>query len=286
MINSEWALVFFTLIAQMSVGAFIFQEILIHYGSHSHPDILKLKNRMLWVLLPLMVLAVFLSFFHLGKPGHAIYSLDNLRTSWLSHEILMISVFTFLLAAYAFIFRMRPSRLAFLRAISFLTILAGAFLIFSMIKIYMLKTIPVWDSFTTAVEFIACSLILGASLLLVLFERTINKPSFQEISYLANRIHILSLIFLIALLADTGNAIFLFFQEKQFVNIPECVSGLSVIRIALQMLAVIILLSHIISFRKHLQFKYSRMVIVFIILLIAEIIGRYGFYEAFVSPVG
>lgn len=284
MINSEWALVFFTLIAQMCVGAFIFQEIMVRYGSHSHPGILKLKTRMLLILLPLMVLAVFLSFFHLGKPEHAIYSLDNLRTSWLSHEILMISVFTFLLSAYAFVFRMLPGNLRLLRIISILSIISGILLNFSMIKIYMLETIPVWDSYTTAIEFILCSLILGGTLLLVLFERLTVEATFQEISYLKSRIKLLSIIVFIALLADSGNSIYLYFQDQQFAGIPAMVVNLSIIKFFLQIIALLIFLVHIISFQKHHQFKYSRMALAFIILLVAEIIGRYGFYVSYVSP--
>ena len=284
MINSEWDLVFFTLIAKMSVGAFIFQEILIHYGSHSHPDILKLKNRMLWILLPLMVMAVFLSFFHLGKPEHAKYSLDNLRTSWLSHEILMISVFTFLLAAYAFVFRIWPGRLRLLRIISILSIISGILLIFSMIKIYMLKTIPIWNSYTTAIEFILCSLILGGTLLLVLFERLTDGATFEEVSYLKSKIKILSIIVFIALLADSGNSIYLYFQEQHFAGIPEMVASYGIIKLFLQIIALLIFFLHIISFQKHHKFIFSRMAIVFIILLVAEIIGRYGFYISYASP--
>jgi len=78
MANSEWALIFFTLIIQMCVGAFFFQEIVLTRKTQSNPAFKKRKYKTYLALLALMILAVILSFFHLGEPGNAIHSLNNL----------------------------------------------------------------------------------------------------------------------------------------------------------------------------------------------------------------
>jgi anaerobic dimethyl sulfoxide reductase subunit C (anchor subunit) len=278
MANSEWTLIFFTLIVQMCVGAFFFQEILLPQTIHNNPDLQKRKYRMLLALLALMIIAVFLSFFHLGKPGNAIYSFNNLRDSWLSREILMLSFFTVLLSLTAFISRRNPGKSILLRFISILTMIAGWVLIYNMAMIYMMKTIPVWNSVTTMVEFISCSLILGGMLFVLFSGRMMQEE------YLFKRINILLLIIIILLVADISNSVYLFLQYRELEILQDLPPELSIIKTILQITAILVLLFQFRSLRQNKKLVQIWIIIVFVVILISEIVGRYAFYASYVSP--
>lgn len=278
MANSEWTLIFFTLIVQMCVGAFFFQEVLLPQKNQNNAALQKLRNRMLLALLALMIIAVFLSFFHLGKPGNAIYSFNNLRASWLSKEILMISVFTVLLAMTAFISRRSPGKSLLLRFISILAMIAGWMIICSMAMIYMMKTIPVWDSVTTMLEFISCSLILGGMLFVSLSGRMMQEE------YLFKRINILFLIIIFLLFADISNSVYLFLQYRELEMLQDLLPGLGIIKMILQIAALLVLLFQFRSFRQKKKLVQIWIIMVFAVILLSEIVGRYAFYASYVSP--
>ena len=276
--SSEWTLIFFTLIVQMCVGAFFLQEILLPQKTQNNPAHQKLKYRMLLVLLVLMIIAVILSFFHLGKPGNAIYSFNNLRASWLSQEILMLSVFTVLLALTAFISRRNPGKSILLRFISILTMIAGWMLIYSMAMIYMMKTIPVWNSVTTMLEFISCSLILGGMLVVSLSGRLMQE------GYLSKRINILFLIIIFLLVADISNSVYLFLQYRELEILQELLPGLGIIKTIMQIAALLVLLFQFRSLRQKKKLVHIWFIMVFAAILLSEIVGRYAFYASYVSP--
>jgi anaerobic dimethyl sulfoxide reductase subunit C (anchor subunit) len=278
MANSEWTLIFFTLIVQMCVGAFFFREIMLPQKSQNNPALQKLKYSMLLVLLALMIVAVILSFFHLGKPGNAIYSINNLRASWLSQEILMLSVFTVLLALTTFISRRNPGKSILLRFISILTMIAGWMLIYSMAMIYMMKTIPVWNSVTTMLEFISCSLILGGMLLVSLSGRLMQE------GYLSKRINILFLIIIFLLVADIISSVYLFLQYRELVILQDLLPGLGIIKTIVQMAALLVLLFQFRSLRQKKKLVQIWIIMVFVAILFSELVGRYAFYASYVSP--
>src|SRR5512143_3850254 len=96
----EWPLVAFTILGQMAVGLF--------WGFHLpflvHGRVPAYGWRTGWlvvlaVVFLLMTLAAAVSFFHLHHPVRARFALSNLRSSWLSREILFELVFTALVAA-------------------------------------------------------------------------------------------------------------------------------------------------------------------------------------------
>jgi DMSO reductase anchor subunit len=278
MANSEWALIFFTLIIQLCVGAFFFQEILLPQKNQNDPALQKLKYRMLLALLALMIIAAFLSFFHLGKPGNAIYSLNNLRGSWLSQEILMLSVFTVLLALTAFISGRNPGKSILLRFISILAMIAGWMLVYSMAMIYMMKTIPVWNSVTTMLEFIFCSLILGGMLFVSLSGRMMQE------GYLSKRINILFLIIIFLLVADISNSVYLFLQGGESEILQDLLPRLGIIKAILQIAALLVLLFQFRSIRQKKKLVQIWIIMVFLAILLSEIVGRYVFYASYVSP--
>ena len=287
MTGSEWTLVFFTLITQMCVGGFILQDIMIHYRHHDDPNILKVKKGILRTLLPLIIIAVILSFFHLGKPVHAIYSLNNLQSSWLSREIMLVSVFAILLISYALIFWRYPESRSLLKIIAILEMITGLFLIYSMSRIYTLSTIPVWNSMATPVEFFTASFLLGGLLLMLVFQRRLFKLEIRELANFSRRISVLYLLLIIFLMIDLGNTIYYHYIDYEIsrMTAEDTSYIINLTKSILHIASILILIPQFYQFniKKHfsgvLGFR-----IIFFLLILAELIGRYGFYASYVSP--
>jgi anaerobic dimethyl sulfoxide reductase subunit C (anchor subunit) len=114
----------------------------------------------LFLSLLLVLVATTVSFLHLGTPSNAPKALKNLAGSWLSREILAIGVFTLCLAA-AFVSRWvgganGPSELSLLPAA-----IAGLFLLWTMSRVYLIPTLPAWNSWYTPFSFGGTALCLG-----------------------------------------------------------------------------------------------------------------------------
>ena len=91
--TKEWALIAYTILTQMSVGAFVVLGI-VHTAAlrkAGEKQANALSNRALLGIGPVLVLAVLASFFHLGNPTNAYRAIID--SSWLSREILLTVLF-------------------------------------------------------------------------------------------------------------------------------------------------------------------------------------------------
>ena len=145
----EIPLVIFTLLAQMSVGAFWFASLLF-------PKPLT--------IIPLSIiglslgLGMFFSFAHLGTKKNAWRVLNHLKKSWLSREILTASLFGagwLAVTAASLIFKISTPLL------SLMTAALGFALIYSMGRVYRLGAKPKWYTWQTTASFFASALLLG-----------------------------------------------------------------------------------------------------------------------------
>jgi anaerobic dimethyl sulfoxide reductase subunit C (anchor subunit) len=176
LIRRDWSLVIFTTLAQASVGislCLVFLHLFpggdglaIEYG-------LKAGNPLLLALV-MMAVALTTSFLHLGTPLNAYKSIRNLGTSWLSREILAIQIYSlslfgvFLLNWYGMNwYGTGFNRFSLLHG---LLMVSGLALLWTMIRVYTLPTIPPWNRWYTPVSFLATTLSLGSLFLLILGE--------------------------------------------------------------------------------------------------------------------
>lgn len=101
------------------------------------------------------------AFLHLGRPSNAWRALGNLRSSWLSREILFASAFTGALGASVLLSLRTGSSESWLGFAEGLAAVFGLALLGSMAKTYRLRTVPAWDRWTTNAAFLASALGLG-----------------------------------------------------------------------------------------------------------------------------
>ncbi len=159
----ELPLVIFTVLAQMSVGCFVVLG-LIHLFARGDDSkaVDRLSDPALYAIGPVMVLGLIASIFHLGNPVNALHTISHLDSSWLSREIFLGSSFAVLGAAFAVTQRLKWLTPLLRQLLAGLTALVGLGLVFAMSMVYMLPTVPAWDTWTTPVGFFTTTLLLGS----------------------------------------------------------------------------------------------------------------------------
>jgi anaerobic dimethyl sulfoxide reductase subunit B len=154
----EPSLVAFTLLAQTAVGLFCS---LLAVRSVAGPEADALLATPFLAVGPLMMAAMLVSLLHLGRPLRAWRAMANVRTSWLSREIASSLVFLTGWAAYlgmnAAGWGPPAGRLALGGAVA----LAGIGHVYSMARVYRLRTVPAWDSSATTAAFMLTTAALG-----------------------------------------------------------------------------------------------------------------------------
>jgi len=161
--RGEIPLIIFSLLAQMAIGAF--GTILMIFWGLSD----KLVASRITLIPSLAVgaaitLALFASFFHLGTPKNAWRTLNHLRKSWLSREILFTSGFALLWAIHTGLRLSRIGTLSLWANLAALTMLCGLAALYTMQRVYQLRSVPAWNTGRTLLEFTISTVGLGCLL--------------------------------------------------------------------------------------------------------------------------
>jgi anaerobic dimethyl sulfoxide reductase subunit C (anchor subunit) len=160
----DWALITFTILVQMSVGSFWVLGVAHFFAARKYgtDEADRLSDRALLALVPVIALAFIASLLHLGNPFNAYRAVTNLGSSWLSREIFFGVIFAVLAFVYAFLQWRKIGPLVLRNVIAWLAALDGLVLLFSMSNVYMLQAQPSWNSWATPVSFFATAFLLGA----------------------------------------------------------------------------------------------------------------------------
>jgi len=160
----EWALILFTILTQMAVGAFIAMGV-VHFfvmrkAGLEEAD--RMHDRALLAIGPVLVLGTIASLFHLGTPLNAYRAIGNLGSSWLSREILFNLLFIVTGGLFAVMQWRKLSTFAIRNIIAWVAAIFGLVLVYSMSQVYVVRTVPVWNSIATPISFFTTTFLLGA----------------------------------------------------------------------------------------------------------------------------
>lgn len=162
---AELPMILFTVLAQMSVGAFLTLGLIQVYGAlrkDTSETVDRTTRAALFAVGPLLVLGFFAAFFHLNDPLHALNTFRHVGSSWLSREIL----FGVLYGALGFLytglewFGWTTRRLR--QLVAALTAVAGVLLVVSMTNVYYsVRAIPAWHTPATWLLFFGSVFLTG-----------------------------------------------------------------------------------------------------------------------------
>lgn len=163
MLLREWPLAVFTVLGQTAAGIFLVAVLPYYVYPGRTGDSAARNTRLYLVLLVAAVLiaAAAVSFFHLGRPFRAVNALNNIRSSWLSREILSELVFLAILGFLAGLELAGYGQTAVARAAAFMAAVAGILFLFSMSRLYMLPTVPAWNGPHTPLSFVLTAALTG-----------------------------------------------------------------------------------------------------------------------------
>ena len=150
--HPHWPLVFMLVVTQLSVGAFAVLWLLDLFGKASGLSLAAI------VSLTLAGISLGASTLHLGRPIYAWRALKGLRRSWLSREVLTLSLFAGAASVFA---GMLFLGLSGRPVAGFLTVLFGILGITCSARIYIVPARPSWFSAYTVAEFFSTALLLG-----------------------------------------------------------------------------------------------------------------------------
>lgn len=160
----DWALIIFTILAQTAVGAFVVLGIVHFFAARSAgmAEADRLSDRALLAIGPVLALGLIASLFHLGTPWAAYRAVLNVESSWLSREILFGTLFALTGAIFAIMQWRKIASFAVRNIIALVAALLGLALVYSMAQVYMLRTVPVWNSWATPLSFFVTTFLLGS----------------------------------------------------------------------------------------------------------------------------
>lgn len=277
----EHPLVAFTILAQLAVGAFLAQGLLLSGPAASTAA----SNSLLLANGPFLLLALLASLFHLGSPAVAYRAIANLGSSWLSREILFALLFTGLGGGYAALARWGSLPGGTQTGLRALVAVCGLGLILCMAKLYMLRTVPAWNHWLTPASFLATSLLLG-SLSAGVAVAAVEQHNLAALRW-SGRTGLLLLALALAFACLTGAHLARLKQPErsQGIKHPQFQRRLHRLRLALLLAsALVMVLFQATGVDGQMQAAPAAFFLAFALALAGEVLGRYYFYSLPGSP--
>ncbi|HKK63610.1 MAG TPA: DmsC/YnfH family molybdoenzyme membrane anchor subunit [Bacteroidales bacterium] len=280
----EGALIAFTLLIHLAVGASLLYALKAFTSRDmvlSLPSGFNIRTPEL-ILFIIVLLALAASFFHLGKPVHATNALNNLSSSWISREILGVSLFAGSMLLLFIGRLLYKDNRKLLMGLFFLLILSGVFLIGAMTRLYMIPTVVTWRAGLTPASFGLQTLTLGLCGLLIYI--LLNQR---------NLFHIKPIIFWLAIALIFEMIVAGLFQGfLQQISVPHVNQLISEgILLRLTIFRIIIITSALI-FLLYLRTKIKAsvaqplllalLILTLVIIIFEQGLGKYIFYASYV----
>lgn len=181
----EWALLIFTILGQIAAGSLfvllIVRAFAVRVAGVDQAD--RFTNGPLYIIFPIMGLALLSSLLHLGNPLNIAKAVPNLGTSWLSREVVIAVVFVILVGVYTLMQWRKIGNNVLRTVIGWAAALLGLAQVYGMSMVYMIRTQPAWNTLATPVSFMVTALLLGVATIaaaLVVNHTLLNKGGNDE----------------------------------------------------------------------------------------------------------
>ncbi|MEO6121841.1 MAG: DmsC/YnfH family molybdoenzyme membrane anchor subunit [Acidimicrobiales bacterium] len=161
--HPHWPLIALTLLTQLALGT-VASTVLAEVAGGR-----RLAGGAVGAAVAGMV-AMAASLLHLGRPARAFKALRNLKTSWLSREVALLSAFAVLALLYAAAWKGWAAGLPRL-PVGVAAVAVGAAGVYASGRLYLVPSRPVWNSRRTLVAFFATAFSTGPLLAVLTLDR-------------------------------------------------------------------------------------------------------------------
>jgi len=175
----DYSLIGSTLLGQLAVGAFwVLLEtdlILAPRFDTSHVEGITLAPLLMIFTTMSLSMGVGMALQHLESPQLVYLAIMNIRTSWLSREIVTANLCAKMAMAFTGATWLKlPSILRV--GLAWLSVLAGVSFFYSMSRVYRLRTAPIWDTTFTPISFFLAAGFVGAAVLITMLVQSSYGP--------------------------------------------------------------------------------------------------------------
>lgn len=179
---NELPMITFTVLGQLSVGAFvvlgIVQLISRSRGRCTPQEVDRLTEPILYAVGGPLVLGLFASIFHMHDISHVLNVFRHVGSSWLSREIVFGMAFAGLVFLFAVLQWLKLGGARLRRVLAGITALVGLGLVYVMSMIYYtLKAVPAWHTWLTPVYFFTTTFLLGSLVVGTAMAATLRWPN-------------------------------------------------------------------------------------------------------------
>ncbi|PSW22004.1 dimethylsulfoxide reductase [Photobacterium sanctipauli] len=269
----EWPLILFTVLAQTAVGAFILLGAVVLRGKLCVGVNDRLHKAMffIWVLMGIGFAA---STMHLGSPLRAFNALNQVGSSWLSNEIFTGSLFFALGGGYWLLEVLDKGPEAVRKLLLAAAIVVAGSFMYSMTKLYLLDTVPTWNTVYTPIAFMSTMVISG-----LIFGHLLLTSSQHKMATLDRTLPFIgALAVVVSLAALISQMIGLGEIQTSVTTAVELIPNLAqlqIIRIGLLLAALAVwFIPNLMDSRPGVPV----MALSFVLVLLSELVGRGVFY--------
>lgn len=269
----EWPLILFTVLAQTAVGAFLLLGAVI-LGNKLCVGVTDRLHKGMFFIWVLMGLGFMASTMHLGSPLRAFNALNQVGSSWLSNEIFTGSLFFALGGGYWLLEILDKGAQSLRKVLLLAAMTVGIVFMYSMIKVYLIDTVPTWNTVYTPLAFVLTTIISG-----LIFGHLILAGAQHKLARLDNALPLFGAIAVaVSLVAIISQMLSLGEIHSAVVSASELIPNLA----QLQILRVGLLIGALaVWFIPRLMNSRPGVAIItlsFILVLCSELIGRGVFY--------
>ena len=166
-LKPSWSLVVFTVLTQAAVGLHLMRAWFRHAIFECGPptEVGTIIDPIRPAALVILALGFAAAMLHLGRVGAARFTLSNLKSSWLSREVVLVLLFGAALALFYRVERLSIGGPAWREFLWWVVAALGLVVVMAISRIYMIRTVPAWNSFATPAAFFGTTFLLGAAVL-------------------------------------------------------------------------------------------------------------------------
>ena len=166
----EWALPVYTILIQLATGSLLCVWLIraFYQSRVSVGQLDKIFRNPLLIIFSTVAFGVIGAHFHLSRPMFSLFAVLNVRTSWLSREIVFTIILFLLLGALVALHWYLPGWNGLKTVLGWGAILSGFATVYCMSQIYLLPTQKTWDSPLTILIYLASMLVMGPPSVLVI----------------------------------------------------------------------------------------------------------------------
>jgi anaerobic dimethyl sulfoxide reductase subunit C len=278
--SNEWPLVFFTLFSQASAGIMLASALMLFLlKGDGNASGAELRRTAALFALVLMGMALMISFLHLSRPHASVFAISNLGASWLSREIILAGVF-FLFTALVYLM---PGIAGgkWSSAMLIASGVAGMVLVYSMVRLYMIPTVPAWNNPATPLAFFSSTLLLGAMISLGVMAYLATRSGHPDFPH--KLVRMIAILAVAGALLQLGNTLYVWFGQtlaEGSFPAPELPAMIRVVQVLLLAASLGVMAAWLVR-GLPLQGYLAWVLVAGTGFIAAELIGRFLFYASY-----